>query len=145
MKAAITAANAVSVHVRRGDYISNPSAQHFHGTCGLDYYKKAVELILSKVNDPHFFIFSDDVKWVADNFMKEIRATIVDINDGSSAVKDMQLMSACKHHIIANSSFSWWGAWLGSNADKIVIGPRQWFADAAVDTGSVLPDSWYKL
>jgi len=144
MKAAIAAANAVSIHVRRGDYINNPAARQFHGSCSLEYYKQAVALLSSRVNDPHFFIFSDDVQWVAANFITGINSTIVDINNGD-AVKDMQLMSACKHHIIANSSFSWWSAWLGSNTEKMVVGPKQWFADATVDTGTVLPDSWYKL
>ena len=145
MEAKIRAANAVSIHIRRGDYIHNATAKKFHGICSLDYYKKAVELISKKLTDPHFFIFSDDMQWVANNFNVDFPSTIVDINNGNSGAKDIQLIRSCKHHIIANSSFSWWGAWLGNFNGKIVIAPKVWFADLSVDTSTILPETWYKL
>lgn len=145
MESKIKTTNAVSIHVRRGDYIHNDAAKKFHGICSLEYYKKAVELISKKIPDPHFFIFSDDLKWVADNFCFDFPSTIVDINDSNRGAKDIQLIRSCKHHIIANSSFSWWGAWLGNFNGKIVIAPKVWFADLSVDVSTVLPEKWYKL
>lgn len=145
MAAQINAVSSVSIHVRRGDYIENAATKQFHGICSGEYYQQAIKVIEAKIPEPHFFIFSDDLKWVAENFNTGYQTTIVDVNDSSGAVRDMHLMSKCKHHIIANSSFSWWGAWLGNNKDKIVVGPRAWFADTSVDTATVLPKNWYKL
>lgn len=145
MKAAITSVNSVSVHIRRGDYISNPHANQFHGLCSLAYYRQAVDFIAAKTSSPHFFIFSDDLSWVAGNFRIDYPATIVDVNDSSSGAKDMELMSCCNHHIIANSSFSWWGAWLNPDQQKIVVAPKNWFQDSSIDTSTILPASWYKI
>lgn len=145
MEAKIRAANGVSIHIRRGDYIHNAASKRFHGTCSMKYYQEAIELISKKLTDPHFFIFSDDMQWVANNFKIDFASTLIDINNDSSCVNDFQLMSACRHHIIANSSFSWWGAWLGNFNNKIVIAPKVWFADLSVDTSTILPETWYKL
>ncbi|MBL0358838.1 MAG: alpha-1,2-fucosyltransferase [Chitinophagaceae bacterium] len=145
MQANIASTNAVSIHIRRGDYISNPAAHQFHGICSLEYYQQAVDLIAAKTSNPHFFIFSDDVNWVAANFTINFPTIIVDINDSSSGAKDMQLMSCCKHHIIANSSFSWWGAWLNTDQQKIVVAPKNWFRDSSIDTSTILPASWHTI
>ena len=102
--------NAVSLHVRRGDYVSSPSANSFHGLAGLNYYKKAIEIIKAKMPDAAFFIFSDDSAWAEEYLAagnKEM--TVVKHNTGADSWQDMYLMSICSHHIIANSSFSWWG------------------------------------
>lgn len=138
----IEAKNSVSLHVRRGDYVKKRRVDTFGTVCSPDYYQKAIEWIQSRVDDPHYFIFSDDMAWVKANIIMD-NAVYVDINSGKNSYKDMQLMSKCKHNIIANSSFSWWGAWLNSNPDKIVVAPGMWFRDAEMP--DIVPESWYKI
>lgn len=123
----LTDKNSVSVHIRRGDYIND---KLFKGTCGIDYYKKAIEEINKKTIPELFCIFSDDILWCKKNiepFLGDIETIYVDWNTGNDNYKDMQLMTKCKHNIIANSSFSWWGAWLNNSKDKIVIAPKKWY------------------
>lgn len=141
----ITSSNSVSLHVRRGDYANNANTMKVHGLCSLDYYQKAVDYISSKVDNPHFFLFSDDPEWVKGNLKLDYLTTIVDINSGDDGIFDMNLMKNCKHNIIANSSFSWWGAWLNQNMQKIVIAPEKWFNDSPLDTKDVVPENWVKL
>lgn len=136
--------NSVSVHVRRGDYVSSESANKFHGVCSLEYYEKAVELMNQKVENPQFFIFSDDINWAKNNL--KVSKDAVYVSDG--ILRDYQeliLMSYCKHNIIANSSFSWWGAWLNAHKAKIVIAPSRWFADEIVNTEDFIPNNWHKI
>lgn len=109
---------SVSVHIRRGDYVKLGLA------CNLDYYCQAIAYINSKVKDAHFYIFSDDVKWVKENLKIGNPHTYVDINDGSAGYCDLELMKNCRHNIAANSTFSWWGAYLNQNPDKIVLAPK---------------------
>jgi hypothetical protein len=135
--------NAVSIHVRRGDYVSNPEASKLHGgITTLDYYKKSIEAINAKVENPVFFVFSDDINWVKQN-MSITNSYYIDWNKGKDSYKDMQLMSYCKHNIIANSSFSWWGAWLNNNPSKIVITPNKWFNNKSAE--DVVPHNWVKI
>lgn len=141
----ITSRNAVCIHIRRGDYITNPTANSFHGTCDLEYYYKGLSLITKQETDAHAFIFSDEPVWVRSNFNSPIPATVVDINTPEDAHEDLWLMAACKHYIIANSSFSWWGAWLGSYSKKIVIAPKQWYKNSHTSTKDLIPDSWIRL
>ncbi len=136
---------AVSIHVRRGDYVSDSTTNRYHGTCSLDYYRDAVERISELADGAHFFVFSDDIEWVKENLKPGRPVTYVDFNDDKSNYEDLRLMSLCKHHIIANSSFSWWGAWLNLNPDKIVIAPGKWFNDTSIDTADLIPDSWIRL
>jgi len=136
---------AVSVHIRRGDLISDPATHQFHGICSLDYYNMAIEKIAQMVEKPHFFIFSDDPQWAQDNLKLKYPVTLVTHNSANEDYEDLRLMSLCKYHIIANSSFSWWGAWLNNAPDKIVLAPRKWFNDPGIDTRDVLSDSWIKL
>ncbi len=136
---------SVSLHVRRGDYVSNAVTARVHGTCSLDYYRAAIAYIASSVEDPHFFIFSDDIDWAAYNLRLTHMYTLVDINGVDRGVMDMALMKACRHHIIANSSFSWWAAWLNPSSDKIVVAPQRWFNEANHDTRDLLPANWVKL
>ncbi|WP_347988040.1 alpha-1,2-fucosyltransferase [Methylomonas sp. AM2-LC] len=136
--------NAISLHVRRGDYVSNPATLKNHGVCSLDYYDLAIQYIANHVLDPVFFIFSDDIDWVKKNININYKTYYVDHNSGNDSFNDMRLMSLCKHHIIANSSFSWWGAWLNSNPNKLVIAPQKWFANNN-DTKDLLPTDWIKL
>ena len=140
----IKQANAVSLHVRRGDYIKNPKTNATHGLCSLDYYRSAIHYIAGRIDHPDFFVFSDDMAWVKDNLKIDFPCQYIDHNYGAESYNDMRLMSMCKHHIIANSSFSWWGAWLGCEPEKIVIAPRQWFVNSA-DTSDLLPESWIAL
>ncbi|MEI8128334.1 MAG: alpha-1,2-fucosyltransferase [bacterium] len=135
--------DSVSLHVRRGDYVTLECAKDFHGTCSIEYYQKAIEYIAKKVKNPHFFLFSDDIPWVAENLKLEYPCTIVDFNQDKSWM-DLELMKNCKHNIIANSSFSWWGAWLNQNPPKIVVAPRQWTAKKVKKCG-IIPPEWIKL
>lgn len=141
----IETVNAVSIHVRRGDYISNPETQKIHGVCDLDYYRRAIELIGDKVESPYFFLFSDEPEWVQQNLVLKHPFEVINHNSGENSFEDMRLMSTCKHHIIANSSFSWWGAWLNSNKSKVVIAPKEWFADKQHDTSDIIPENWLKV
>lgn len=115
--------NSVSLHIRRGDYLKYPQYQ----VCTPSYYKKAITIIKEKVENPIFYVFSDDLNW-SNQFMsgQGVNYKIVSLNRGRDSYKDMYLMTRCRHNIIANSSFSWWGAWLNNNVDKIVISPLKW-------------------
>jgi len=132
--------NSVSIHIRRGDYLLLP--YYFEGTCDLDYYKKAIDLIAEKYPDSHYYFFSDEMDWVIDNF-SELDATFVDWNKKDDSWQDMFLMSRCKHNVIANSSFSWWGAWLNNNPSKTVIAPKKWFKD--IKATDIIPSEWICL
>lgn len=136
---------AVSVHVRRGDYVSNSKARAFHGYCSVDYYRAAVGLIAERVSGPEFFVFSDDIAWARENLDIGFPCHYVDHNRGAESYNDMRLMSLCQHHIIANSSFSWWSAWLAASPSGIVIAPKQWFRRAFHDTSDLIPDGWIRV
>lgn len=123
----ISACSAVSLHVRRGDYVSDPKNLGKHGVCSLDYYRDAIRAISRQVKDPAFFVFSDDMDWVRNNLDIGAACHFVDHNTGPESFNDMRLMSLCRHHVMANSSFSWWGAWLSPFEDKQVIAPKRWF------------------
>lgn len=139
----IAQTNAVSLHVRRGDYVSNPKNGYI-GVCSLDYYSAAIDKICSAVSNSVFYIFSDDTDWVKSHLNLKNETVFVNHNKGLESYNDMRLMSLCEHHIIANSSFSWWGAWLGANPDKIVIAPKKWFASDKNDS-DLVPENWLKL
>lgn len=141
----IEAVTAVSLHVRRGDYVTSTSANAVHGTCSLDYYRMAIDHIKSRVATPHFFVFSDDPDWTRANLDCNAATTFVASNPATRGFRDMQLMSLCRHHIIANSSFSWWGAWLNPRPDKTVVAPARWFATSKNDTADLLPPSWIRV
>lgn len=144
----IAATASVMMHIRRGDYVSNQATNDYHGTCGPDYYRKAAALIAEKVSDPHFFIFSDDHRWVKENIILDYPVTYVDYNNADKNYEDLRLMSLCKHAVIANSSFGWWGAWLSQNPNKIVIGPTKWFNNPkkkSTDTSDMLPKEWLQI
>jgi len=136
---------SVSIHIRRGDYVTNPVTNQVHGLCSLDYYKNSVNYITNKIPDCHFYVFSDDIPWVRTSFNLDYPVTMVDCNDDSTNYEDLRLMSLCRHNIIANSSFSWWGAWLNPNPDKIVVSPEEWFKDSTKDAKDLIPESWMKI
>lgn len=139
----IESSESVALHVRRGDYVSNPATYEVHGVCSLAYYEACIAYITQRINEPHFFLFSDDPEWVKKHLYLQVgRTTVVENNP---AVEDLRLMSRCKHNIIANSSFSWWGAWLNTNTNKMVLAPRRWFQDSAIDTSDLYPTRWIVL
>jgi hypothetical protein len=121
--------NSVAVHVRRGDYVSNKFAAAHHGTATVDYYNASALFFKSFMPDAHFYVFSDDIDWCKKHLNFGAKTTYVSGNNGKDAYLDMLIMKSCKHNIIANSSFSWWGAWLNENESKIIIAPRAWYAD----------------
>ena len=140
----IASCEAVSLHIRRGSYLL-PSHFSTHGICSLDYYYRGVKYLTQTVKYPHFFIFSDDPQWVRDNLKISYPTTHVDHNGADKDYEDLRLMSQCKHHIIANSTFSWWGAWLNANPNKIVLAPRRWFGDPSMDNRDLIPERWIKV
>ncbi len=139
--------NSVSIHVRRGDYITNSQASKHHGLCSPLYYQKALTFLLSKLENKNIelFIFSDDIEWVKTNLQFPHKMTYIP----ETKIPDYEaliLMSKCAHNIIANSSFSWWGAWLNQNPDKIVIAPEKWFANPVANKNqSIVPKSWIRI
>lgn len=134
---------SVGVHVRRGDYVSLARTNAIHGVCPPEYYVRALELVVARVTAPHFFAFSDDLAWVRENMRFPGPVAYVDHNQ-EAPHEDVRLLSACRHVVIANSSLSWWGAWL-SPAERIVVAPARWFRDPAVDTSDLTPPSWIRL
>jgi hypothetical protein len=145
LAARIRSTDAVSIHVRRGDYVSNPETRQVHGTCGLDYYQRAVDKIAGIEPHPHFFVFSDDPAWVKENLRLPFPTVVVERTGTYSPCGDLWLMSLCRHNIIANSSFGWWGAWLNSNPNKKVIAPQKWFNLKAYDTRDLIPAHWIRI
>ena len=137
---------AVSVHIRRGDYVSHPEFSKTFGFIGKQYYENACALIVKRIGSCRFFVFTDDKDWVEQN-MQLPGDTLFVKNTGADAdLDDLHLMSLCKHHIVANSSYSWWGAWLGANRDKIVVCPENWFLNQPDwNTKDLRPDSWIKI
>ena len=136
--------NSVSIHIRRGDY-KNSTVLKYHGIITPSYYQEAIDLIISKIENPAFLIFSDDMDWVQNNLNFPKHATFVSGKISHTHYQDFYLMSQCRHNIIANSSFSWWAAWLNDNPKKIVIAPKKWFGNAPNDTKDLIPESWIKI
>ncbi|MFC5772412.1 alpha-1,2-fucosyltransferase [Ectobacillus antri] len=135
--------NSISIHVRRGDYYLNRKNQEkFGDIANLEYYSKAISYIKERIDNPKFYIFSDNVEWVKQNLNSLEEAVYIDYNVGNDSYKDMQLMSLCKHNIIANSSFSWWGAFLNKNMEKIVIAPGKWINMKGVKKVNLFPKDW---
>ena len=140
----IAATQSVSIHVRRSDLVSDPRTRQVHGICSLEYYQQCVRRIAERIAYPHFFVFSDDPPWAKENLRLEHPTTFVTHNDATRDYEDLRLTSMCKHHIIANSTFSWWAAWLNTNPDKIVFAPRKWL-NRPVDTRDLIPEGWIRV
>ena len=138
----ITASNSVCVHVRRTDFLVNP----LNGFYEVDYYRKAEELIRERVSNPAYFVFSDDMDWCEANLAFDGPTQFVSQDFGPLKFRDdLRLMSACKHFVVANSSFSWWAAWLNPDPAKTVIAPKAWFADRSLDTRDLIPEDWIRI
>ncbi len=133
----------VSLHVRRGDYVKNRATNQVHGVTDLAYYEKAIAAISKHYDNIELFIFSDDIAWCRENLSIGHSYHFVEGNKKGS--QDMQLMSLCQHNIIANSSFSWWGAWLNNNPNKIVVAPVEWFRDSSLDSKDIVPKDWIRI
>lgn len=136
---------SVAVHFRRGDYAAHKSIRAPRLVpCPPDYYLRALERIRSSVGNPVFYVFSDEIPWVRENFFRTDRAIFVEGNSGAEAYKDILLMAAARHNVVANSTFSWWGAWLNSNPGKIVVRPARWFNRSRLNSraGGLCPPDW---
>ena len=135
----------VSIHIRGGDYVTSKKDNNLFGNiCTTEYYKKAIKYIKQNVENPEFIIFTNDKKY-AENILQGESFKIIDWNTGENSFRDMFLMSQCKHNIIANSSFSWWGAWLNKNSSKIVIAPDKWFNDYKINQKNIIPTNWIRM
>jgi hypothetical protein len=137
-------AQPVAVHVRRGDYVRNPkvAATMADLTCG--YYADAAALLRERLERPRFFVFSDDVAWCREHLGLGVEATFVGARPGAPDYEDMALMARCSGHVIANSSFSWWSAWLSEAPGKTVVAPARWFAEPLPDPVDLIPRSWLR-
>ena len=135
------ASESVSLHIRRGDYLTNPYAIKSHGVLPQTYYQQALRHLALK--KPAVYVFSDDIEWCQQHLKLDAELHFVD--HSASSIEDLMLMSACRHNIIANSSFSWWGGWLNQNPAKTVIAPKRWSPDATVDVAALLPKQWIIL
>lgn len=141
----IQGAVSVSLHVRRGDYANNLKTNAVHGLCEPAYYASAIKHLSDQLGAMHLFVFSDDIEWARANLPLAAHPhTFVSHNKGSDSWRDMQLMSICRHHVIANSSFSWWAAWLNTSRMKTVVAPKRWFVKN-IDTRDLMPQQWIRI
>lgn len=134
---------SVSLHIRRGDFLLKRN--HKHQVDLTKYYSDAVKSVLKNYTSPKFYIFTDDFDWVSKNNFIETNYVFVKINQEKNSFLDMQLMSLCDVNIIANSSFSWWSAWLNNKSDKTIFAPKHWFNDTSIITDDLIPKSWNKI
>ncbi|WP_297768016.1 alpha-1,2-fucosyltransferase [uncultured Roseovarius sp.] len=133
---------AISVHVRRGDYLASGS----YAACPPSYYEAAITKIAQTTTNPlTCYIFSNDPQWARDNLNLVQDQIVVDINDESNGIFDLHLMSRCAHHVIANSTFSWWGAWLNAKPDKQIVAPENWFGTGKLSNPDLIPEGWVRL
>lgn len=138
--------NATLVHVRRGDYVHLSSAAKVHGFLGLDYYQRGMDMLLARDPNLRFFVFSDDLSWAQENLPHQNRITFIKSLDRSDAViQELELMSYCDQFLIANSSLSWWAAWLAKRGDSSVLCPKQWTTDATILWDDLLPPHWQRI
>ncbi|MFK5997774.1 MAG: alpha-1,2-fucosyltransferase [Rhodobacterales bacterium] len=140
---AIKSSNSVSLHVRRGDYITAKGGAH--AVCDQAYYKRAINHIAAHCPKPEIFVFSDDPDWAQQNLDLGYKTRFSAHNDFTKHYEDMRLISHCKHNITANSTFSWWGSWLNDNPDKIVVAPKIWFGKTSMKNPDIIPDSWVRV
>jgi len=143
LAAEVTSVNSCSLHIRRGDYLTDPLRQ---GTTGADFAIRAISEMQRLQSPTLWCVFSDDMEWCRQHLSQHLdigHTRFIDWNTGHRSIQDMHLMSLCRHNIIANSSFSWWGAWLNYNPDKTVIGPAQWMNMPGLS--SPIPQSWTSL
>ena len=136
---------SVALHVRRGDYLTDPATTAVHRVLPMSYYQHACEVMHQAIGSYTTFVFTDDVSWCAERLSEFPNAVLVSKETGGDASEDLRLMHGCQHQIIANSTFSWWGAWLNPNPGKKVIAPAKWFRTPDINTSDLLPAAWVKL
>ncbi|ATG45006.1 hypothetical protein PhaeoP18_03093 [Phaeobacter piscinae] len=142
MAARIHETNSISLHVRRGDYLTLAA----HVLCDQAYYEAALAKVLDGLEGhPTVYVFSDDPQWAKENLPLPCDKLVVDFNGADTDYEDMRLMSLCKHNIIGNSSFSWWAAWLNQTPDRRVAGPAKWFGDPKLNNPDILPPDWLRI
>lgn len=144
-KELINSTNSISVNFRRTDYVKNPEASAFYGVLGMDFYKEAIKIISERINNPHFFIFSDDIGWCKENFKIDFPTTFISKENSEGPIEDFRLMLECKNYIIPNSTFAWWAAWLNNTKEKIVIAPKKWIADPKINSEDFVPSEWIRI
>ena len=137
--------NSIGVHIRRGDYVSDPTVTVFHGFCTNDYFNAATEITNTRIKTPCYYVFSDDIEWAKNNFIPSFPTQYINGTGADQDIEDMLMMSKCKHNIISNSSFSWWGAWLNNNPQKIIVAPKQWFKSEEINFSNICPPEWIKI
>lgn len=137
---------SVGIHFRRGDYVNDSKINQYHGVCSMQYYHKAIDHISKHIDNPLFFVFSDDIEWVKEHFQTPFQTVFVE-RGKEETHRDFRLMSMCKHNIIANSSYSWWAAWLNNHDNKIVLAPDRWFANdkQQSQTRDLIPERWIQI
>lgn len=135
---------SISLHIRRGDYVTNKKAADALGICDPIYYERALTQAISGLKNPHVFVFSDDIAWVKENLPIPCPATYVS-GQNLQNWEELMLMSRCARHILSNSSFSWWGAWLNAKNDTMTIAPARWFKDPALENKDIAPPSWIRI
>ena len=141
----IEASQAVGVHVRRGDYAHNPATHRHHGLCSPDYYQTCARKILSQHPGAVFYVFSDDPQWVAEHLDLGKTHILIDHNGPERDYEDLLMLSRCQYFIIANSSFSWWAAWLSARPGKTIYAPQRWLASDQFDTSDIVPAGWQRV
>jgi len=140
VKKEMQSCSSVAISFRRGDFVNNP----LHDVCSINYYKRAIAFMQGHLEGVRFFVFSDDILWVKENVELPKNSLFMDFN-GPNYMEDMHLMTMCKHHIIPNSTFSWWGAWLSSFRDQVVVAPKRWLNGSSYFYDHVVPERWIKL
>lgn len=136
---------SVGVHVRRGDYVGDPITNAFHGVCDSEYYQAAARELQRRVPNARWYVFTDEPEWVRSKLDLGVRFELVSGTVKIDSIQEWWLLSRCRHHVIANSSFSWWAAWLGGQQDNYVVAPQRWFVDEAIDTIDLLPAVWLRI
>jgi len=142
----IETTQSAMVHVRRGDYVHLSSAAKVHGFTGLNYYKESMELLIKEIPTIQFFVFSDDLEWARNHLPYQEKITLIEsLNTNDAVVQELELMTRCQHHIIANSSLSWWGAWLKRQDHGVVVCPNRWTNNIYMNWDDLLPTSWKRI
>lgn len=142
---ALSSENAVSVHIRRGDYVECRETAEKHLICDQSYFDRAVDAIRTKVPESRLYVFSDDVAWAKDWAREQADCVVISGDTELRDVDELFLMSQCCHHILSNSTFSWWGAWLGRYENSVVLAPDRWFANCEVEVDDLLPPHWHRI
>jgi hypothetical protein len=134
------------IHIRRGDYVNLPVAAKAHGFLGLDYYQNGMRLLLENDIHTHFFVFSDDLDWAKANLPHQEKITYIETaNEKTAPIQELFLMTQCQRHLIANSSLSWWSAWLSVDQNPHIIAPKQWTNDVDKKWDDLLPSHWQRI